>query len=308
MEKPILVIMAAGMGSRYGGAKQIDPINEQGELIVDFSLYDALMAGYEKAVFIIKREMEVDVREVLDAGAGKHMEIRYAYQELSDLPEGYSVPEGRVKPWGTCHAVYSARNLIDGPFTVVNADDYYGPNGFQLMYDALSMGEKARESTYYMNGYLLKNTITDHGSVARGVCSVDEKDFLTDVTERIKIMSLGDHIAYTEDDEIWIPIEGDATVSMNFWGFPGSFIEEIKAGFPAVLDAIFATDPLKGEYQLPTRVNEVVANGDAAVKVLKTDDQWYGVTYKEDKESVVSALRSLKDKGLYPEILWQAKS
>lgn len=306
MKKPILIIMAAGMGSRYGGLKQIDPISDQGEIILDFSLYDAHMAGFEKAVFIIKKENEADFRALIDEKAGKHMEVEYAFQQLDDIPAGYTVPEGRVKPWGTCHAVLSARHLIEGPFAVINADDYYGPGAFASIYDYLEQAQDDEKYRYCMVGYQLENTLTENGHVARGICQVSDKGYLEDIVERTKIMRRGGAAAYTEDDgENWHELAEGTTVSMNFWGFTLSFVREMEARFPAFLDKALAENPLKGEYFLPGVVDQLIKEQKASVRVLTSHDKWYGVTYKEDKESVVDALQSMKDKGLYPEKLWK---
>lgn len=306
MNKPVLVIMAAGMGSRYGGLKQIDPISDKGEIILDFSLYDAMMAGFEKVIFIIKKENEADFRALIDERAGKYMEVEYAFQELTDIPQGYQVPAERVKPWGTCHAVLSARKLIDGPFAVINADDYYGPGAFQTIYDYLEQAKDDEKYRYCMVGYQLEKTLTENGHVARGVCEVGENGQLLDIVERTKIMYHDGGIAFTEDDgATWQPLEEGTTVSMNFWGFTESFIREMEARFPAFLDKALVENPLKGEYFLPGVVDQLIKEDKATVKVLRSHDKWYGVTYKEDKQSVVDALQSMKDKGLYPEKLWK---
>ena len=306
MNKPTLVIMAAGMGSRYGGLKQIDAISDQGEIILDFSLYDAMMAGFEDVVFVIKKENEEDFKALIDERAGKHLNVKYAFQDINDLPEGYSVPEGRVKPWGTGHAVMSARKAVDGPFVVINADDYYGAGAFQSIYDYLSQAEDGDKYNFCMVGYNLEKTLTENGHVARGICSVDEKGMLDDIVERTKIMRRGDEIQFTEDDgETWTSLPEGTTVSMNFWGFTNSFLKELEAGFPAFLDKALAENPLKGEYFLPAVVDKLIKEGRAEAKVLKSDDRWYGVTYKEDKPGIVAALQSMKDKGLYPEKLWR---
>ena len=306
MNKPVLVIMAAGMGSRYGGLKQIDPVSDQGEIILDFSLYDAMMAGFEEAIFIIKKENEVDFRALIDERAGKHMKVKYAFQELSDLPQGYEVPEGRVKPWGTCHAVLSARKLIDGPFAVINADDYYGPGAFQSIYDYLEKASDDELYRYCMVGYEVQNTLTENGHVARGVCSVGTDETLQDIVERTKIMRREEGIAFTEDDgTTWTPLSEGTVVSMNFWGFTRSFVSEMEARFPAFLDKALAENPLKSEYFLPGVVDQLIKEHKASVKVLKSRDKWYGVTYKEDKPGVVDALQAMKDKGIYPEKLWK---
>ncbi|MEE0516198.1 MAG: sugar phosphate nucleotidyltransferase [Emergencia sp.] len=306
MNKPVLVIMAAGMGSRYGGLKQIDPVSDQGEIILDFSLYDAMMAGFEEAIFIIKKENEADFRALIDERAGKHMKVKYAFQELSDLPQGYGVPEGRVKPWGTCHAVLSARKLIDGPFAVINADDYYGPGAFQSIYDYLEKASDDELYRYCMVGYEVQNTLTENGHVARGVCSVGTDETLQDIVERTKIMRREEGIAFTEDDgTTWTPLSEGTVVSMNFWGFTRSFVSEMEARFPAFLDKALAENPLKSEYFLPGVVDQLIKEHKASVKVLKSRDKWYGVTYKEDKPGVVDALQAMKDKGIYPEKLWK---
>ena len=304
MKKPVLVIMAAGMGSRYGGLKQIDPVTDEGEIIIDFSLYDAMSAGFDDIVFIIKKEIEDDVRALIDNRAGKHLNIKYVFQDLKDVPDGYSLPEERTKPLGTCHAILAARNIVDGPFAVINADDFYGSHAFQLMFDELSKIEENDVYKYSMVGYKLSNTLTEYGHVARGVCVLDDDGNLAGVEERLKIMQREGKVQYTEDDENWIDVPEDSTISMNFWGFTPSIIKEMEDGFPAFLDDAIKNNPLKAEYLLPRKVDELLKEGKAEVKVLKTDDRWYGVTYKEDKEFVMDALRALKDKGLYPEVLW----
>lgn len=305
-KEPILVIMAAGMGSRFGGLKQIEPISEKGEIILDFSLYDAFMAGFKKAIFVIKRENEEDFRTLIDNGAAKYMEVDYAFQQLDDLPDGYRVPEGREKPWGTAHAVMAARHLADGPIAVINADDYYGPGAFQTIYDFLEDACDGEKYSYCMVGYDIENTLTENGFVSRGVCKTSEQGFLTEITERTKLQWKDGKIVYTEDDgKTWKTLPKGTTVSMNFWGFTPSMMKEMEAGFPAALDKILAENPLKGEYFLPVVVDRLLREGKAEVKVLKSRDRWYGVTYKEDKEGVVSALQSMKDKGEYPDKLWK---
>ncbi len=316
MNKPVLIIMAAGMGSRYGGLKQIDPVSDKGEIILDFSLYDAMMAGFEDVIFVIKEENEADFRALIDERAGKHMNVRYAFQKLEDIPEGYKVPEGREKPWGTCHAVMSARHLVNGPFAVINADDYYGPGAFQSMYDFLeksaeeaakeeAAGTKSAQYEFCMIGYELKNTITENGHVSRGVCDVTDGGYLKDIVERTKIMRRDGGIQYTEDGENWVTLPEDTVVSMNFWGFSKDMMTEMVAGFPEFLDEALKTNPLKGEYFLPGVVDTLLKEEKARVRVLRSRDKWYGVTYKEDKQTVVDALQAMKDKGLYPDVLWK---
>ena len=297
--------MAAGMGSRYGGLKQIDPITEHGEIIIDFSLYDAMMAGFDDVIFIIKKEIEEAVRERIDNGAGKQLNIRYAFQELDDIPAGFSVPEGRVKPWGTCHALLAARDMIEGNFAVINADDYYGPGAYSLVYEALQNAKDGDKYDYSLIGYRLANTLTEHGHVARGVCILDDKGNLAGVDERLKIMWRDGVPMYTENDTDWVELSPDATVSMNMWGFTPSLIKEMQDGFPAFLEDALKNNPEKGEYLLPRKVDELLKADKAQVRVLQTEERWFGVTYQEDKAHVSDSIRAMKDKGLYPEILWQ---
>lgn len=366
--KPALIIMAAGMGSRYGGLKQVDPVTPEGEILLDFSLYDAMMAGFEDVVFIIRKEHREAFDNLLKDRAGKHLSIHYAYQELSDLPEGFEVPDGRTKPWGTCHAVMACRDIVKGPFAVINADDYYGPSAFMQIYDFLSSvassevssaenhsdndvltskgsdnnsrtSETSNEipqdnkiSDFAMVGYMLPNTLSESGHVARGVCQISDSGYLSDIVERTKIMRRpidsdpnsesisnsdsvetkdsvshrGSEIAY-EDGETgnWIPLSEDTIVSMNFWGFTQSFMQAMIDNFPAFLEESLKNDPLKAEYFLPLIVDKMIIAGSARVKVLPSKDRWYGMTYKEDKPLVTAALQSMKDKGLYPDKLWK---
>lgn len=306
MKEPILVIMAAGMGSRYGGLKQIDPIDDEGHIIIDFSLYDAYRAGFRRAVFIIKPEMEKDFREVIGNRMEKIMEISYAFQRLDALPDGYAVPEGRVKPWGTGHAVLSCDGFIDAPFAVINSDDYYGREAFKLIYGFLSTVKDNEKYHYSMVGYKLGNTLTDFGSVARGICEVNEDNMLLSVNEHTRIEKHGDKAEFTEDGgESWTELPMEQTVSMNLWGFTPKMIEELKIRFPEFLESGLKTNPLKCEYFLPSVVSDLINEDKAAVKVLRSADKWYGVTYKEDKETVVAAIASMKARGDYPEKLWE---
>ena len=300
-KKPVLVVMAAGMGSRYGGLKQIDPVGCQGEAILDFSLYDAYEAGFETAVIIIKEAIREDFMEMVGKRLEKcPMEIRYSYQELDKLPAGYSVPEGRTKPWGTCHAVLCAREEIgDAPFAVINADDYYGKSAYKVIYDALVNAQDGEKYDYCMVGYLLGNTVTDNGSVARGVCEV-ENDYLTGVVERTRIEKQADGIRFTEDGETWTDLTPDTIVSMNLWGFTTSFLPELEARFPAFLDTQAVKNPQKAEFFLPFAVAELLKENKASVKVLQSPDKWYGVTYAADKPVVVEALKEKTAEGLYP--------
>ena len=305
MKKPVLVIMAAAMGSRYGGLKQIDPVDAEGHIIIDFSIYDAKRAGFEKVVFIIKKENEADFREAIGNRIEQVMEVEYVFQDLHNIPETFEVPEGRVKPWGTAHAVLSAIDAIDGPFAVINADDYYGKDAFQKIYDYLSTHEDDDKYRYTMVGYQLENTLTENGHVSRGICSVNEEGQLTKVVERTHIEQKGDGAVYTEDGgETWVDLPQGSIVSMNMWGFTASFLQETKAGFEDFLKAGLATNPMKCEYFLPTVVSNLLEADKATVQVLTSADKWYGVTYKEDKPVVMAAIKAMKESGLYPEQLW----
>ena len=307
MNKPVLVVMAAGMGSRYGGLKQLDPIDDNGHVILDYSVFDAMRAGFETVVFVIKPEIEDVFREKIGDRIARKMNVRYAFQRSDDLPEGYSVPEGRTKPWGTAQAVLAARDLVDGPFAVINADDYYGPEGFEQIYNyLLHHPDTPGMYEYAMVGYLLKNTVTENGSVARGVCTETASGYLHNVIERTKIIKGERNPQYTEDDgQTWVDLSDDDIVSMNLWGFQKSYLEEAWAGFPAFLDKTIAENPLKGEYFLPTVVSNLLSQHKARVKILRSNDKWYGVTYKEDKPTVVAALADLRESGVYPEKLWE---
>ncbi len=306
MKKPALVVMAAGMGSRYGGLKQIDPIDREGHIIMDFSIYDAVKAGFGKVIFIIKKENEADFKAAIGDRISEQIETEYVFQDLHNLPEGYEVPDGRVKPWGTGHAVLSCLDVIDGPFAVVNADDYYGQNAFRMAYDFLTSHQDDEKYHYMMVGYMLENTLTENGHVARGVCETDENGYLTGIHERTRIEKRPDGPAYTEDDgATWTSLPQESIVSMNMWGFTESILQELKARFSVFLDENLEKNPLKCEYFLPFVVDELLSEGKADVRVLKSLDRWYGVTYKEDKEVVVKAIQGLKDKGLYPQKLWE---
>ena len=302
MHQPTLVIMAAGMGSRFGGPKQITPVDAQGHIIIDFSLHDAWQAGFRHVVFIIKREMREEFEKTIGCRAAAHFHVTYVYQELTDLPEGYSVPQERSKPWGTGHAVASCRSVIDGPFAVINADDFYGPTAFTHIYRHLISNQD--DSVYAMVGYRLRNTVTEHGSVARGVCRV-ENGKLTGITERTKIFKRGDNAAYTEDDgATFTEISGSTIVSMNLWGFSAKMMRELWARFPAFLNKNLPVNPQKCEYFLPFVVDEQICDGSASVNVLPCEETWYGVTYREDLESVRSAIADMKAQGIYKEDLW----
>ncbi|MCD8142938.1 MAG: NTP transferase domain-containing protein [Clostridiales bacterium] len=305
MKKPILVVLAAGMGSRYGGLKQMDPVGPGGEFIIDYSIYDAHRGGFDTVVFIIKHEIEDAFRETVGRRVSRHMEVRYAFQQLDDLPEGYAVPEGRVKPFGTAHAIYAARNVVDAPFAVINADDYYGPEAFRAAYQFLSAtADEPGRYHYAMVGYHLANTVTEHGSVARGIC-VTNGGMLQSVTEHTCIEVRDGAIRSALDGgERWLTLAPDTLVSMNLWCFQPSFLAETAAGFPAFLDETLAKNPLKGEYFLPAVVTRLLEEGKADVKMLESRDKWYGVTYQADRPAVVQALADKTAEGLYPSPLW----
>ena len=309
MDEPVLVIMAAGMGSRYGGLKQMDPIGTNGEMIMDFSLYDAWRAGFKKAIFVIKREMEQDFRDMIEKGAAKRLEVAYVFQNINDLPAGYEVPAERGKPWGTGHAVLSARHLIKGPFAVINADDFYGAEAFQRMYSFLKAAKDDTHRRYCMVGYHIENTLTENGHVARGVCEVDRQGYLRTIEERTKIQKNHGVIQYENGHDFlgenWVDIAEGTLVSMNFWGFTESMMEELSKGFPEFLDRALLENPLKAEYFLPYVVDALLQENKATVRVLESKDQWHGVTYKEDKEAVMKALAEMKEKGEYPFALWE---
>ena len=306
-KKPILVVMAAGMGSRYGGLKQIDPVGSHGEAILDYSLYDAHEAGFETAVIIIKKAIEKDFMETVGQRLkGCPMEIRYAYQELDkEVPADFVIPAERTKPWGTSHAVLCAKKEIgDAPFAVINSDDYYGKSAFRVLYDALSTAQDTDTYNYFMVGYHLGNTVTDNGSVARGVCQTDGEGNLTAIVERTRIEKYEGGIHFTEDGENWEDLPGDTPVSMNMWGYTSSFLKEIEERFPNFLAQEVAKNPAKAEFYLPMTVGELLREGKTTVKVLRSADKWYGVTYAADKPMVVAALKEMTDGGKYPDGLW----
>ena len=301
MSEPTLVILAAGMGSRFGGLKQITPVDPFGHAIIDFSLFDAYRAGFRKVCFIIKHEIEEDFKAAVGRRMEKYFDVKYVFQQLDKLPAGYAVPEGRVKPWGTGHATLCAKDAIDGPFAVINADDFYGPSAYQALYDFLAA--PGAENEHAMVGYLLRNTVTEHGTVARGICQVDENGLLTGVVERTKIKKDGADAAYTEDGESWVPLKGESVVSMNFWGFKHSMLEELEKRFPAWLDENLPLNPLKCEYFLPLVANALIQENEGSIRVLNCHETWHGITYREDMESVVSYIAGLREQGLYPNTL-----
>lgn len=301
MNNPELVIMAAGMGSRYGGLKQIDTVDDNGHIIIDYSVYDAIKAGFRDITFIIKKEIEKDFREVIDSHLeGKNVNVKYVYQEIDKLPEGYSVPEGRKKPWGTAHALLCCLGTVNAPFAVINADDYYGAHAFEKIYNFLKNVQDDEKYHYAMVGYRVGNTVTEQGTVSRGVCSFDDNNMLTSIVERTKIGVKDGEIYFTEDG-VDCELSPDTLVSMNLWGFTPSYLEECERRFSAFLDENLPKNPLKCEFFLPTVVSDLIQEELADVRVLDNEDKWYGVTYKEDKKTVTEAFKQLKDKGVYPD-------
>lgn len=296
MDKPVLVVLAAGMGSRYGGMKQLDPVGPSGQLIIDYSIFDARRAGFEKVIFIIRQEFEADFRKAIGDRLSRLMEVEYAYQSLDDLP----APEGRTKPFGTGQAVLSARNLIHGPFAVINSDDYYGPEAFRVMYEYLSTHADTQQYQYCMVGYQVKNTVTENGSVSRGVCVVGSDGMLESVTERTKIVQDKDGVIRYADGDGWVDLPGDTLVSMGIWGLTASFMQEAQDRFSGFLAESLPKDPMKCEYFLPTIISDLIGEGKAQVRMLHSTDKWYGVTYREDKPGVMAALARLTEEGLYP--------
>ncbi len=306
MEKPALVILAAGMGSRYGGLKQIDPIDKHGNKIIDFSIYDAIRAGFKKVVFIIKRENEQDFRSCIGDTVSKYVDVEYVFQELTNVPEGFVIPEGRVKPWGTAHAIACCKDVIHGPFAVINSDDYYGQSAFRTLYDFLTTHEDDNKYRYAMVGYELGNTLTDNGYVARGCCITDQNGFLVNIAERTHIMKMNGGAAYTEDEgKTYVPVPLETLVSMNMWGFTPSIMQELELALDRFFANEVAENPLKSECFLPIEVDKLLQAGKATVEVLSSKDKWFGVTYKEDKPFVVESIQNLKDQGVYPEKLWE---
>ena len=302
MNKPTLVIMAAGMGSRFGGCKQITPVDEHGHVIMDYSIFDALRAGFGRVVCVIKPEMEADFRAVIGDRIAQHIPVDYAYQTIDRIPEGFSVPEGRVKPWGTGHAVLCAAEKIPGDFAAINADDFYGATAFRAAADFLT-GDHP-ENLHAMVGYRIENTLTENGYVSRGVCETDAEGMLASITERLRIEPREGGAAYIEEgeDEVFIP--AGTRVSMNMWAFSHSVLDEMKRLFAEFLRTRAAENPLKAEFYLPGVPDSLIHEGKARVRMLETGERWYGVTYRDDLEKVQSALRKLRETGVYPAALW----
>lgn len=302
MREPTLVILAAGLGSRYGGAKQIDPIDEYGNLIIDFSIYDALYAGFKNIVFIIKREIEADFKEVIGNRIEKKATVKYVYQELDSIYEGMNIPKNRTKPYGTGHAILCCKDVVDGPFAVINADDFYGRSSFELLYNFLT--SKVSNNEYCMIGYILKNTLTENGYVARGVCNADDSLRLTNIVERTKIKKDKDKAFYTEDEEKFIELDTNSLVSMNMWGFSENIFEELEKEFKKFFKEEIPENPLKAEFLLPTVVEKLLKDNKTTVEVIPSHEKWFGVTYKEDKQAVVETIKKLKENAIYPIRLW----
>jgi NDP-sugar pyrophosphorylase family protein len=294
-----LLILAAGMGSRYGGLKQIDPITEEGEFIIDFSVYDACRAGFDKIVFVIKEENLDIFKETIGKRFEGKIKVEYAFQKIDDLPESFSVPEGRTKPWGTAHAMLAARNIVNEPFAVINADDFYGQNAYKSLFSHFA--DANEKSSYCMVGYVLENTLTENGTVSRGVCSVDENGYLTDVVERTAIKRRGDVAVFTEGDSE-TELSLDTVVSMNCWGFTPDVFAHVEKGFVEFLKTIDA-NPQKAEFYLPFAICDLMNKGICSVKAYRSEDSWYGVTYHEDRESVKQSIAKLKEDGSYPKKL-----
>ena len=304
MKKTTLVILAAGMGSRYGSLKQIDPVGPCGEFIIDYSIYDALKVGFNKIVFVIKKSIEDDFKAAIGDRISKHIEVDYAYQELDKIPEGYTIPEGRVKPWGTGHAVMCCKGVVDTAFAVINADDFYGRDAFQKLHNFLISEHEGGLLPICMAGFELKNTLTENGFVSRGVCKTDTENYLIDIVERVRIEQKGASPAFTEDDgQSWETLSEDVIVSMNCWGFPESFLDCIEDKFKDFLEALGGNSS-KAEFYLPMCVDLLIKEQTTNVSVLKTGSKWYGITYKDDKAGLMAALKDMADKNIYPERLW----
>ena len=304
MKEPVLIVMAAGMGSRYGGLKQMDPVDEQGHAILDFSVYDAKRAGFKKVVFIIKHAIEKDFREIVGKRIEPFMEVEYVFQELDKLPEGYQVPEGREKPLGTGHALLCCKDVVDAPFAVINADDYYGKEAHREAFEYLTKKSPTDIMQICMVSFVLKNTLSDNGTVTRGICRVSENGMLTDIRETHDIARTEQGAGVLTDGRIVKELDADATVSMNMWGMTSEFFEVLKSRFDSFLNKTEAED-LKAEYLLPTLIGELLSEHQLEVRVLKSHDQWFGVTYQEDKATVTEAIQRLISRGIYPSRLFK---
>lgn len=301
MNQPTLVILAAGMGSRYGGMKQIDGVGNHGEPIIEFSIYDARQAGFENVVLIIKREHEEAFKQALTNKLEGKINVRFAYQDMCNIPEGFTVPEGRVKPWGTTHALLACKGIVDGPFAIINADDFYGRDAYKVIYDFLTT--EVKDNQYAMVGYPCINTLTDNGTVTRGLCQEDENKCLASIVEIQKIAKKDGHAVY-EDNGEWKEISDNSLVSMNFWGFTPAIFKDMEEIFAKFLQEHLEENPLKCEHVIPTAVGTLVKENKCSVKMLSSKDAWFGVTYKEDKPNVMQKIQEMKDAGIYPDQLW----
>ena len=308
MEKPSLVILAAGIGSRYGGLKQIDPVGSNGELIIDYSVYDAYKAGFERVVFIITRAIRDEFISIIGKRIERYVRAEYVFQEMEDIPRGYAIPEGRVKPWGTTHALLAARSVVKGPFAVINADDFYGARAYKTIYDWLSapLAPRNGKMRFAMVGYMIENTVSSYGSVARGICKADSDGYLTSIVERTMVEKSPEGARFSEDKgKIWTAIPKGTLVSMNFWGLTPDFFKIAEDDFPRFLDENLPQNPLKCEYLLPNEIGLQLRSGLADVEVLRSIDSWYGVTYSEDGPAVKKALAEMHQSGVYPTPLWK---
>lgn len=300
--KPTLVIMAAGMGSRFGGLKQLTPVGPQGQLLIDYSIYDAIESGFGKIVFVIKRAIEKEFKELLGDRIAAKFPVEYVYQELDKLPEGYTVPEGRTKPWGTGHAILCCRGVVKEPFMVINADDFYGRESYRILAEFLSAANAENgKMQFAMSAYTLENTLTENGYVSRGICSVDEQGKLCGLVERTHIELVDGKAQYSEDDgKTWNELPAGCAVSMNAWAFPAEMLDHLEAGFKEFLDTTAKENPAKAEFYLPFAVNDMMSEGKAETTVLRTRDRWYGMTYAADRADVENAIAAMTENGTYP--------
>ena len=299
--KPTLVVMAAGMGSRFGGLKQLTPIGPAGQLLIDYSVYDAIQAGFGKVVFVIKHAIEKEFKELLGNRIAQKIPVEYVYQELDKLPDGYTVPDGREKPWGTGHAILCCRGVVNEPFMVINADDFYGRESYRILAEFLANEQKGEKMSFAMAAYILENTLTENGYVSRGICSVDAQGKLCGLVERTHIELVDGKAQYSDDDgKTWMPLPEGCAVSMNAWAFPVEMLERLEKRFCAFLQTAVQENPMKAEFYLPFAVNDMMGDGEAETAVFQTRDRWYGMTYAADKLDVEKAIRNMTEQGVYP--------
>lgn len=302
--KPTLVVMAAGMGSRFGGLKQLTPVGPGGQLLIDYSVYDAMEAGFGKIVFVIKHEIEKEFKELLGNRIAQKIPVEYVYQELDKLPQGYTVPEGRTKPWGTGHAILCCRGVVNEPFMVINADDFYGRESYQILADFLANPPVGDGMQFAMSAYILENTLTENGYVSRGICSIDQRGKLCGLVERTHIEMVDGKPQFSEDDgNTWEELPAGCAVSMNAWAFPAEMLDHLEDRFKVFLDTTAKANPVKSEFYLPFAVNDMMADGEAETTVLRTGDRWYGMTYAADKEDVQNAIAGMTEQGVYPAVM-----